>query len=237
MHVRIQLLAAWCIPAFIVIYLFGFIALSGFVPPPSPTLTAEQIAEIFEHSRNAIRTGQLICMVFAGLLYIPFTVLISVHMARVEGRYPILAGMQLVGNSILIVYFIMCSLIWSVVAFRPEYDPHLIQFANDAAWLFFVMMYPTYVVALGSMALCGFMDKRPQPIFPRWFCFVTLWVVLGGIWGGFATFLKTGPFAWDGLLGFWIPVGTYLVWLLLLFPQLLKLVKRAALEEEGTATN
>jgi hypothetical protein len=35
MHTRIQLLAAWFIPAFIVTYLVGFIRLSGFVPPPT----------------------------------------------------------------------------------------------------------------------------------------------------------------------------------------------------------
>lgn len=230
MHTRIQLLSVWCIPAFIVIYLFGFIGLSGFVPPPSPTLSATDIAAIFEQNRTGIRAGQLICMVFAGLLYIPFTVLISVHMAHVEGRYPLLAGMQLVGNSILCVFFILCSLMWSAVAFRPELDPQTVRLVNDATWLFFVMMYPTYVVALVAMALCGFIDKRAQPIYPRWFCFFTLWVAFAGIGGGFATFFKTGPFAWDGLFGFWTPVAMYLVWLLVLFPLLLKLVKRAALE-------
>jgi hypothetical protein len=235
MHTRIQIFCAWCIPAFIAIYLFGFIGLSGFVPPPSPTLSAEQVAAIFEQNRNAIRAGQLICMVFAGLLYIPFTVLISVHIARVEGRYPLLAGMQLVGNSILIVFFILCSLMWSVVAFRADLDSHTIRMMNDATWLFFVMMYPTYIVALVSMALAGFMDKRPQPIFPRWFCYFTLWVAVAGVGGGFATFFKTGPFAWDGLFGFWVPVAMYLMWLLTLFPLLLKLVKRTAAEHPGNA--
>ena len=206
MHARVQLFSAWCIPAFIVVYLFGFIGLSGFVPPPSPTLSADQIAAIFEANRNAIRAGQLICMVFAGLLYIPFTVLISVHIARVEGRYPLLAGMQLVGNGILNVFFILCSLMWSVAAFRPDIDPRTLLMINDATWLFFVMMYPTYVVALVSMALAGFIDKRAVPIFPRWFCYFTLWVAVAGVGGGFATFFKTGPFAWDGLFGFWVPV-------------------------------
>ena len=141
-----------------------------------------------------------------------------------------MAGMQVVGNSILIVYFIFCSLLWSTVAYRPDTDPQLIRFMNDYSWLVFVMMYPTYVVALISMALAGFMDKRATPIYPRWFCYFTLWVAFAGIGGGFATFFKTGPFAWDGLFGFWTPVAMYLLWLLVLFPLLLKLVKRAALE-------
>lgn len=166
-HVRIQLVCAWCIPAFIIIYLVAFIGL---------------------------------------------------------------AGMQLLGNGILIVFFILCSLIWSAAAFRPDRDPELLWLLNDTSWLFFVMMYPTYVVALGSIALAGFIDRRSQPIFPRWFCFFTLWVALAGTGGGFATFFKTGPFAWDGLLGFWVPVALYLAWLLVLFPLLIRLVKRAALE-------
>mgnify|MGYP001570362069 CR=1 FL=1 len=230
MHTRVQLFAAWCIPAFIVSYLIGFIGLSGFVPPPSPTLSAAEIAALFDQNRDAIRGGQLLCMVVSGLFYIPFTVLISVHMARVEGRYPILAGMQLTGNAILIVYFILCSLMWSAVAYRDDYDPQLVRLVNDATWLIFVMMYPTYVVALLAMAIVGFIDKRPQPIWPRWFSFITLWVVAGGIWGGFATFFKTGPFAWNGLLGFWVPVSSYLIWLLLLFPLLIRLVRRSAVE-------
>jgi hypothetical protein len=234
-HIGIQRFCAWCIPAFIVLYLIGFIGFSDFVPPPSPMLSEADVAAMFEHNRNGIRAGQLLCMVFAGLFYIPFTVLISVHIARVEGRYPVLAGMQLTGNAILIVYFILCSLIWSAAAYRPELDPHLLRFVNDASWLIFVMMYPTYVVALVSIALAGLIDKRPAPIFPRWFCWFTLWVALAGVGGGFATFFKSGPFAWNGLLGFWTPVAAYLVWLLILFPQLLGLVNRAALEESSSA--
>ena len=56
-----------------------------------------------------------------------------------------------------------------------------------------------------------------------------------GIGGGFATFFKTGPFAWDGLFGFWVPVAMYLTWLLTLFPLLLQLVKRTAAEHPGNA--
>jgi hypothetical protein len=146
-HVRIQLPCAWCIPAFIIIYPGAFIGLSGFVPPPSPRLTAANIAVLFAQHRNAIVGG-----------------------------------------------------------------------------------HPTSVVALGSMALAGFLDKRAQPIFPRGFCFFTLWVALARTGGGFATFFKTGPFAWDGMLAFWAPVALYLAWRLVLFPLLIRLVKRAAFE-------
>ena len=98
---------------------------------------------------------------------------------------------------------------------------------NDLSWLVFVMVYPEYILQLVAIAVVGFMDKREQPLLPRWACFATLWVAVAGIGGGFACFFTTGPFAWNGIIGFWIPIVCYLAWLMIvLLPQLLKAVKR-----------
>lgn len=47
------------------------------------------------------------------------------------------------------------------------------------------------------------------PLFPRWLAvfgivFETLFVL-----GGFCTFAKTGPFAFQGVLTYWVPLGMY----------------------------
>ena len=34
--------------------------------------------------------------------------------------------------------------------------------------------------------------------------------------GGFAYFFRTGPFAWNGLLAFWIAAGAFFVWILVM---------------------
>lgn len=226
MSTKIQVWCVWTIPIFIVIYLAGFVGLSGFVPPPSPTLSGADLAQMFEQHRNAIRAGQLICLV-SSALYLPWCAVMSVQMARVEGRYPVLAWLQFGGALLLVAFFFLCSMLWTVAAYRPDTDPQTLRMLNDFAWLTFVMVYPEYVIQLVAIALVGFRDKRPQPLLPRWACFATLWVALAGIGGGFATFFTTGPFAWNGLLGFWAPVGFFLVWLVgVIFPLLLKAVKR-----------
>lgn len=63
MSKQVQYWCVWTIPVFIGIYVAAFISLSGFVPPPSPTLSGEALAVLFEENQFGIRAGQLICLV------------------------------------------------------------------------------------------------------------------------------------------------------------------------------
>jgi hypothetical protein len=50
---------------------------------------------------------------------------------------------------------------------------------------------------------------------------VNLWVAFLGAGGVLAVFFKTGPFSWNGIMGYWIPViafaaGTTMTMVLLL---------------------
>jgi hypothetical protein len=230
MNTKTQIVCLYAIPAFILLYIAAFIGLSNFVPPPSPSLTGEELVVLFENNRFGIRAGQLLCMVFS-ILYMPWSAVISVQMARIEGRYPVLSCLQLVGAANLCVFFMICSLIWSIAAFRPDQSPQILQMLNDSAWLIFVMAYPGYLLQLVVMGIVFLRDDRHQPFLPRWFCFLTFTVAFFGIGGGFATFFKAGPFAFNGIFGFWVPVISYLIWLIIMFPLMLKGVKRDSLHD------
>jgi hypothetical protein len=51
-------------------------------------------------------------------------------------------------------------------------------------------------------------------VWPRWAGYLNFWVALGGAGGGLAVFFKTGAFAWNGLIGFYIPVTTFILWII-----------------------
>lgn len=230
MKTKIEMACAWSGPLFVVLYVIAFWGMAGYLPPHPPSLSLEDVAQFYDQNRNMIRGGQLIGLVLSTMLF-PWFGLISIQMARIEGRSPILAVMQFGGGALLIVFFMICAMMWEIAAFRAELDPQIIRMLHEGSWLVFVMIYPAYTLQMICIALTGFMDKRADPWLPRWLCYFHLWVGISAIGGGFATFFKSGPFAWNGLFGFWVPVSFFVVWLFLMAPRLMREVKRRALED------
>jgi hypothetical protein len=77
-----------------------------------------------------------------------------------------------------------------------------------------------------AVGVVGLSDKSATPTFPRWFCFLSFWVTVLVIPGGFAVFFKTGPFAWNGLIAFWIPVTVFTIYYAVFFPLMFRAITR-----------
>lgn len=229
MNTRILLWCAWSGPIFLVLYGIAFWGIAGYMPPHSPTLGAAELVQFYDENRNGIRIGQILGLVFSMLLF-PWFALISVQIARVEGRYPVMAMMQFGAGTLLIVFFVICSMLWIAATYRPELDPAQLKTIHETSWLMFVMVFPEFTLQVICIAVAGFIDKRPEPVFPRWVCYFNLWVAISACGGSVAVFFKSGPFAWSGIFGFWIPVTFFSLWLFIMAPILARNVKRFAAE-------
>jgi hypothetical protein len=95
------------------------------------------------------------------------------------------------------------------------------------------MVFPGYTLQMVCIAVAGFMDKSERPTWPRWVSYFHLWVGLSGAGGGLAVFFKSGPFAWNGVVGIYIPLVLFATWLIISTTVLHQAVKRQA--EEHTA--
>jgi hypothetical protein len=211
-HRRILALCAWSGIAFLAVYLIGFVGFAHFVPPPPPSLTADQIAALYDGNRFGIRFGMIVALIGSTLLF-PFFTLISLRMARAERGTPILAAVQFAGAILLIVFFGLCSMLWIAASFRPELDPSTVRALHDLSWLVFVMVFPAFTLQMICIAVAGFLDDSPRPIWPRWVSYVNVWMGIAGMGGGLAVFFTTGPFAWNGFVGFYIPIVAFVLWL------------------------
>jgi hypothetical protein len=202
-----------CIWAWVVClvgFLISFGLLAGFIPPPGESWSAERIADFYAADRTAIRAG-LIGAMFASALMVPFYTVVSAEIRKIEGEPALLAPILFACAVILVCFFQIICLGWLLASFRPEISPEITRALNDYGWLVWTILIPTYSAQYLCMAIAGFVDTRPNPIWPRWAAYTNLWVAVGGAGGILAVFFKTGPFSWNGLFGYWIPVVLFAV--------------------------
>lgn len=211
----LQKLSAWAGPAFIICLLPSF-WIMGFLPPVSPVLSAEEFASHLEERRTAFRFGAMIVMQ-TGLLMFLWVAAISAQLRRIEGDgQPILSYAQLIAGLAANFVIVLMSLLWTVVAYRPERDPHLMLLFNDLAWLTLVMPAAPLMLQAVVIGIAVFADTRRAPLFPRWLGYFNFWIALLLLPGVATTFFKTGPFAWDGLLVFWVPILAFFAWIVVM---------------------
>jgi hypothetical protein len=209
-----QRLCAWGGPFCAATFGTGLL-LAGFVPPPSPELTAVQIARVYQDGANLIRTGMILGL-FGMAGYAALVCAISAQMQRMQGVSRLPAYMQLGAGSIGVLTVMFPVMIFATAAFRPERDPTLTQLLNDAGWLLIIPAFPTFIAQFGAIALGALQDQGARPVFPRWVGYFNLWVALLFIPGGFAYFFRAGPFAWDGIFAFWLAAGAFFAWLIVM---------------------
>jgi hypothetical protein len=214
MSYRLQIACAWCGPLMTVGFFVGLLLFAHFIPPPSPADSAAEIAQMFRDNTTGIRVGLFIAMLATGLLC-PFYAAIAVQMKRIEGRWSPLTYTQIIAGACSTLEIVLPVMIWQAAAFRPERDDEFIRTLNDMAWLPFLGLTTTVVIQNAVIGAIILRDARPRPILPRWFAYVNFWVGLMIVPAGFIVFFKTGPFAWDGLLAWWMPVAAFFCWIIL----------------------
>jgi hypothetical protein len=212
---------------FVALFTVGFWFLAHFLPPPSPRSPAGDIAALYQRNTLPIRLGTVVMLAAATFMF-PFVAVIALQMKKMEGQQPILAYTQLASGSAGVLFFIVPTMMWTIAAFRPERDPQLILLLNDMGWLLFLMPFSSFLVQSVAIGLAILGDRSARPAFPRWAGFFNLWVGVLLVPGGIVTFFKRGPFAWDGLFGFWIPLLIFFAWYGVLFIYL-----RAQILREG----
>lgn len=90
---RNLMLLVWTGPVGIVLVLLGWMVFAGFLPPPSPALPANRVAEVWATHTNLKRLGMILC-VWGGSLYVPFTVAVGILLRRGESGERVLSTAQ-----------------------------------------------------------------------------------------------------------------------------------------------
>lgn len=230
MDLRPQWISLWLTPFFGAILLCAFIAFPGFLPPMSPQMPAEKVAEFYAQNASMIRFS-MITFNLCAIMLIPFFMTVVVQMKRMSLPSHLLAYSYLAAASTGATLFAIADIFWLIATFRPNRDPQLILLLNDMAWLVFTAPIGAVVVMNLSLALAVYLDARPQPIFPRWVAALNLLTAAAMTPAAVAVVFKTGPLAWDGAVSYWLRTGAFGLYIAVMFFVLRQAISRQAAEQ------
>lgn len=202
---------SWSGFVYIACLLIGMWPLAGFIPSQPPSFGPEQIAEVYRGNIWGIRIGMVLALV-GSMFYVPWTAILAKLIMRVEGGPGILTFCQIIAGCTNVLLTAYPTGYWLLGTFRPDRDAQLIQLINDISWSQFLgVITPFYFVPI-SIAYAALADKDPDPIIPRWVGWFNIWFELSLLPLVVIFWFHTGPFAWNGLFGFYLPFTIFFIW-------------------------
>ncbi len=208
----LEIIGAWSGLAYVLLFGLGWVMLAHWLPPISPAASAAEVAAIYQERRIPLMLASIAMMVSV-LPLLPFTATLLLVIQRIEGRIGVLT-LTLAFSSILgMVLSFYTPFSFAVAAFRPERSPELVQLMSDFGLMQFMGGIPMFIMGWVVTAYAALVaSPRENPILPRWFGYLNLWIAILYIPELLIFLFKTGPFAWDGVIGFWIPAILFTVY-------------------------
>ncbi len=219
--------ASWSGTVYIAFLMIGILPLAGFFPSQPPSWGPEQIAQVYLDNVFGIRAGMVLVLV-GSMFYVPWTAILAKTIARVEGGAGILTYCQIIAGCTNVLLTAYPAGWWLIASFRTDRAPELVQLLNDIAWSQFLgVIAPFYFVVI-SIAYAAFADEDPDPIIPRWVGYFNVWFFLTLLPLSIIFFFHHGPFAWNGVFGFYLPFSIFWIWFIVMTHTLRRSLHRIA---------
>jgi hypothetical protein len=199
-------IGTWAGLTYLLVFGLGWLLLARFLPPISPSDSAAQVADRYADLHWQLMVAGVAIMVSTVLL-LPLGALAVLLVQRIERSFGMLTLMMAFVMTTFMVLNFYTGLAFNAAAFRVDRPAELVQALNDLGFMQFMGGTPLFLAIWGVLAWAILITqpKSGVEVFPRWVGYVNLLVVICYLPEILIYLLKSGPFAWDGIVGFWIP--------------------------------
>lgn len=206
---RLETFAVASGPIFTLSTVIGWLVLSQGLLPYDPSLSPPELARSYAANALGIKIGCTIFLVGCGFLIL-WIAQLGVMMASLEGRRPVLAVAQALGGVGVVAFVSTACCLWIGAAYRADANPDVVVALNDAGWFTFLLTWPGLSLQMVAAGLVVWLGRhRSDRLAPGWvgiYCFVAAAIVALVAAPAFA---KAGLFAWNGPLGYYIPLTVW----------------------------
>lgn len=208
---RIERACVTCVPLGVLLMFVGLLT-AGYIPAVPADYSATEVAAFYRDGTNLIRLGIVLTLI-GFMVWGPLIVVITRQMLRIRPEQKALAYLQFGVGLASWQFLLVPLLVLAAATFRPERNPEVKQALHDLGW---IMPFMPFVLQSFAIALAVLLDTGPTPVFPRWLAYFNLLECFLFLPAMLLTFFKTGPFAYHGLLVFWVPLGVFGLWMLVM---------------------
>lgn len=226
MTAKSQKALVWWGTIFLVLYGTAWGVMIKTIPPVPTTWTAAEVADFYRSNGGLVRLGAMITS-WTGAFMVPIAIVISMQMARLEKGIPIWAILQFAGGIMMSVLLVLPPIFWGVAGYDPSRPAEVTQLMHQLAWLSMTTTDQYYIFQMVAIVVIGLRRTDvPLSAFPRWYAYVTAWCAFMFEAGAFAFVFRTGPFAWNGMFVFWLPLILFGFWVFLTCYVLLRTIEQ-----------
>lgn len=90
--------------------------------------------------------------------------------------------------------------------------PDATEAMHDLGWILFMTAIWSVLAQMVAIGAALLLDRSETPVLPRALGYVSLWTALLIVPAGLVPFFKDGPFAWNGIVGLYIPITAFTIW-------------------------
>ena len=234
---RGEMLCAWTGPLSMLIFIPAWIFGMEWLVPPSPEMQAAEVQAMYSDNQTGLRIGSVLLGNFGGSLTVVFMAVLAQYMLKMKGPSPALAWSVIACGAVNALVFIIPGSIIATVAFRLDRAPEIMQFGHDLSWLIFDLVVGPTQLAWLALGLAILWDKSERPLFPRWFAYFNIYGAVLIFLNNMIVFFKVGPFAWNGLLGWWPGACFFCLWFFVSFYVLRKAIILDSSLNSGSANS
>lgn len=199
-----------------VVWFVDLLFLLHMFPPPPATWTPAQVAHFYAQHSTEIKVGATLSSWVAGF-FVPLATVIAAQIYRHEKGRPLWSILCCISGAMVSIFAVLPPIFWGVAAFTPSRAPEITAIMHELGVLSYITTDQYYVFLwVGVAVICLTPNSVVHSPFPRWFGYFTVWVTLMIEAGAIAFLTRTGPFAWNGLFPFWMPIILFGVWAVVL---------------------
>jgi hypothetical protein len=227
-NTRNQLFAIHMVIPFVLCTVIGAFIMPGWLPPPDPNMSLDEVARTFNPGNHSMRLGAM--LVAAGsATYIGLGCAINTQLKRAEGPFHCMANVQMLGAAIGVLAVQFPAYFWLAASYRDTVSPEISAVFNNLAFFMIIGAFSPAVVqnVAIAVAILG-ADEDAQKPYPRWIAYANLWLAIALLPGAALPFFKEGPLTYRGVIGFWVVVVGFFAWVIMMWWWTVKAIKEHA---------